>query len=140
MSTATHAISTVIRYIDQDENNRTTSIAQDETYAEATPVEHDEYWAIADSASDQEETLPIAVTVANVVSFMLIADGDITVKTNNSGTPEDIWVLSNQRPVFWHTNMIGIAIPIDATPTITKFYFTNNSGSTVNVNLIALES
>jgi len=141
-----HRVSYTVKYKDSDENSRTTARRQVEDYEE-TGQEHNYNWAIADGITNTRKYPTVAITRLNIVTFFMVADGDITVCINDASTgmPEATWVLSANRAVFWHENMLGAGKPfpqnIDASPTDPGgFYFTNASGATVNVNVICLES
>ncbi len=81
----------------------------------------------------------IAVTLANLQSLFIVADGPLTLKGDSSGSPEETITLAANVPLVW-TAGCGLANPLTA-PLNTGFYATNPSGTTaVNLTIKCLQN
>lgn len=87
--------------------------------------------SVANSASD----LAVAITIesTSLKVFALQSDQDITVKTNDSGSPQETITLKANQPVIWTEGQANVPISGD----VTALYITNSSGSAANVSLLA---
>ena len=85
---------------------------------------------VAANAVNQQETLNI--TVANVIALMLYSDQQVTLKTNNSGAPQDTITLKAGIPIIWTSDSW------DAKPfvgNVTNMFFTNSGATPANVKI-----
>lgn len=69
-----------------------------------------------------------AISFANLKTFLMWADRDMTVKTNSSSVPDDTFALQAGQPVHYHLNgqLPGVA-PITAD--ITSLFVTLSAGA-----------
>jgi hypothetical protein len=89
---------------------------------------------VADSESDYE--ILIAIDVSTVKSIYIVSDQDVTLETNDGGTPVDTISLKANVPYVWHTDSYDT---LQLTTDVTAFYITNASGSTANIKTRVLE-
>lgn len=72
----------------------------------------------------------IAFKVSAVQSFWIQSDVAVTLETNSGGSPANTLVLKPGVPYQWTTDSYDT---FKLTTDVTKFYFTNASGSTANI-------
>lgn len=78
----------------------------------------------------------ISFAVANMQSFMLLSDQNMTIKTNSSGSPANTINLIAGNPMIWSKSAGYFANPF--TTNVTAFYVTNATGARLRFkNLIA---
>lgn len=77
-----------------------------------------------DSVAGASDTLVIdlAIDVSQIVSFFIYSDKDVTLKTNDDGTPDQTIALDAKKPLWWNTDANGTN-PL--TTDITKLSFVN---------------
>lgn len=80
--------------------------------------------SIPDEASDL--LVNFALDFSSLQSFYLVSDQVLTIKTNDSGAPDDTFVLVANEPLVWHA---GSLHDNPVTVDITKLYVSNASGS-----------
>jgi type IV secretory pathway VirB9-like protein len=83
------------------------------------------------AASTTNESLSFNLTLANLKSVMIYADGALTLKTNSSGSPQETITLAAGQEITWQTGDPGSA-PFAGN--VTALFVTNGS-STAAVNL-----
>lgn len=90
--------------------------------------------AVLDGVTDEEHIL--AVDVSQLKALFIASDQDVTIETNNpggaSGAADDTFNLKANQPIDWMENDPH-ACPL--TVDVTKFWITNGSGSTANVEV-----
>lgn len=85
---------------------------------------------VADSVTDQLEV--ISIDVSEIQSIYINSTQDITLETNDSGTPVDTISLRANEPYIWYVNSYFTNI-LDTD--VTAIYLTNASGSSATFNL-----
>lgn len=75
---------------------------------------------VFDSISTDRE-IDWGFLLANVKSLFICADGEVTIKTNDSATPDDTFVIDTDKPLVWNVDSFS-AIPF--TEDVTKIYVT----------------
>ena len=88
---------------------------------------------IAASTTDQEILAAIDISQAKLV--MIKSTQDVTIKTNNSGTPIDTLAVKANVPMVWRN---GDYNAIFLTADVTAFYVTNATASQATVQILAL--
>lgn len=89
---------------------------------------------VADAESDYE--ILAAIDVSTVKSIYIVSDQDVTLETNDGGTPVDTISLKAGVPYAWHTDSYDT---LQLTTDVTAFYITNASGSIANLKMRVLE-
>lgn len=97
------------------------------TISAASGIEFDETVAIAGT----DILVNIAFPVANVKSFYIVSDKDLTLETNNSAAPINTIALKANVPYHWVAADSYDTFKLTAD--VTKFYFTNASGALATV-------
>lgn len=72
-------------------------------------------------------------------ALLIVADGVCTLKTNNSGAPDDTLVLAADKPICWQSGNTkdAAALPLfDAD--VTALYVSNASGAAVRLRIFSL--
>lgn len=89
---------------------------------------------VADAAVD----LPvmIAIDVSALKLLYLSSDQDLTIKTNDSGTPTDTLTVSGGKPLVWFEQN-GYTNPLSAD--VTAIYVSNSSGSPAKLIIKTLQ-
>lgn len=87
---------------------------------------------IAVPASATNVHAVLSVDVSQVISFLMFSTQAITIKTNNSGAPDQTFTLAAGKGFTWNA---ARADPNPLTIDITDFYFTNAGASDATVNL-----
>ena len=85
---------------------------------------------IANGATDALQL--IAIDVTQLKAFAMVSDQAMTVKTNNSGTPQETFTLVANKPVVWQAGDAAIFAG-----DVTAIYVTNASGSSATLQLMA---
>jgi hypothetical protein len=94
----------------------------------------------ADKRESYSLTVPIAndqlvalvLDVSQVKAIVILSDQDLTLETNNSGTPVDTLALKANVPYFWYTNKPQVlAFGTD----ITALYVTNASAAIASLKI-----
>jgi hypothetical protein len=94
----------------------------------------------ADKRESYSLTVPIAndqlvalvLDVSQVKAIVILSDQDLTLETNNSGTPVDTLALKANVPYFWYTNKPqALAFGTD----ITALYVTNASAAIATLKI-----
>jgi hypothetical protein len=94
----------------------------------------------ADKRESYSLTVPIAndqlvalvLDVSQVKAIVILSDQDLTLETNNSGTPVDTLALKANVPYFWYTNKPqALAFGTD----ITALYVTNASAAIASLKI-----
>lgn len=92
---------------------------------------------IATGVTNREYSL--AFTTTNVDVLYLYSSQDVTLKTNDSGSPADTITLDAANPLVWVKDS-GVPFPLDGTAgAITKLFVTNASGSTATLEFHILK-
>ena len=73
---------------------------------------------------------------ASRVGVIITTTGEVTMKTNSSGSPTQTIVLTANNPIVWTENDVA-ADPLDGD--INGLYFTNAGGSAVTVTITILK-
>jgi len=92
--------------------------------------------SIADSTTDG--VIDLTLDVSDLVFFLLVANGTITIETNDGTTPDDTFALTSGVPVLWYAGC-GSAIGDIFSADITALYATNASGAAVTVDIRLLK-
>lgn len=88
------------------------------TFNSSTELSIDE--SVPDATTNYE--IDVAVTLANVQSMVLYCDQDVTIKTNDSGTPDDTIALAGGTAIIWNTSRLETnPLTVD----LTALYVTN---------------
>lgn len=74
------------------------------------------------------QLMTIAFSVTNLQSLYLLADKDLTIKTNSSGTPADTLNLKAGAALVWRKSTGYYAKPL--TTDVTAFYLTTGTAAT----------
>lgn len=90
--------------------------------------------AIADGASDQ--LIALSIDISQVRLLAIKSDQALTIKTNNSGAPDDTLSLLAGIPRIFRA---GEYDTIFLTADVTAIYVTNASGSVATLQIISLE-
>lgn len=88
--------------------------------------------SIADGATDLE--IAIAITETSLVAFALSSDKALTIKTNDSVSPQETFELLPGEPVAWISGEVADK-PIAGD--VTSIFVTNASGGAATLKLIA---
>lgn len=88
--------------------------------------------SIANGATNTAVAFSVPLTGLKV--FFLVSDFGVTVKTNNSSTPQDTFNLVGGKPRVWVTGDVTAA-PIAGA--VTGLFVTNSSGSAARIQLMA---
>ncbi len=86
--------------------------------------------AVAGSTTDLQVNL--AIDVSQLSHIFLLADGALTIQTNDGTSADDTITLAANKPLVWYSGC-GMACPL--TVDVTGLYLTNASGSTVNLQV-----
>lgn len=86
--------------------------------------------AVAGSTTDLQVNL--AIDVSQLSHIFLLADGALTIQTNDGTSADDTITLAANKPLVWYSGC-GLACPL--TVDVTDLYLTNASGSTVNLQV-----
>jgi hypothetical protein len=87
--------------------------------------------AIADSTTDGEVACDI--DISQMEACIIMADGgDMTLETNNGGTPDDTINLEDGKPFLWYDKYLAAHFSAD----ITALFMTNSSGSSSTLKAI----
>lgn len=87
-------------------------------------------------ASTTNQLYTVAIDISELKSIFLYADGVLTVKTNDSGSPADTFVFAASGSVLvYDTNMATIdgVAPNPFDVDVTAFYLTNGTADDVNL-------
>lgn len=88
---------------------------------------------IADSVTDQDAV--VAIDVSEVQLFYMMSTQDLTVETNDSGSPDDTIALKANKPyIWWADHYDSFLLTVD----VTVLYLTNASGSSAEFALRCL--
>lgn len=81
-----------------------------------------------EAVDDGQTDLQVAANFAfaKVKAVCLVCDQDMTLETNNSGTPTQTFTMKAGVPMWWTENM-PVACPFTAN--VTNFFLTNASGA-----------
>ena len=82
-------------------------------------------------ASGELSVDDIAVTVAEIVSFFIISDKDVTLTVNDDGSPDQTITLDAGKMIGWNTDSLD-PNPLTST-TITNLTFTNAGDSAAKI-------
>lgn len=94
--------------------------------------------SLSESIPNGSTNLQVALALdASALELLVIsADGAITVKTNNSSTPDDTFALTADNGVVWANGMPLASNPLSED--VTTIYVTNASGAAVTLTVLAL--
>lgn len=81
-------------------------------------------------ANDQLHALTL--DVSQVKAILILSDQDLTLETNNSGTPTNTLALKANVPYVWYTNKPQALV---FTSDITSLYVTNASASVASLKI-----
>jgi hypothetical protein len=81
--------------------------------------------------------IDLVVVASQIISVILVADHDVTIKTNSATTPQETINLLLNVPIWWNSEDNGPDV-FPYAGNITKFYVTNGSGSDVHLQLAHL--
>lgn len=82
--------------------------------------------SVAGSTTDQR--VNVAIDVSQLTHIFLLADGALTIQTNDGTTPDDTITLAAGKPLVWYSGC-GLTCPL--TVDVTDLYLTNAGGSAV---------
>lgn len=82
------------------------------------------------AAASSTKEIDLVVTVANIESFFIEADQDVTLKVNSTGSPTPSVALTKGQAFYWNSGLTGTN-PL--TTNITKLYFVNAGIKDANV-------
>jgi hypothetical protein len=85
------------------------------------------------ATTNQEILAAIDISLAKLVAIR--STQNITIKTNNSGTPDDTLVLTANIPMIWRD---GDYNALFLTDDVAKFFITNATASPATVQILAL--
>lgn len=90
--------------------------------------------SLSPSISGATNNVEVAVvfTMAQLIGISINTDKDLTLETNDSGTPDDTFALKAGKTFYWSKNT-GVANPFTAD--VTKFYFSNAGASAATVRI-----
>lgn len=74
-----------------------------------------------------------SLDVSACESFYLFATQNMTIKTNNSGSPDDTIVLRANEPYQWHTNAYDAFL---LTADVTALYVTNTTAGDLQIRAL----
>jgi hypothetical protein len=90
--------------------------------------------AVPSPSTDLE--IAIAFALADLKSILIVADGPLTLETNDSGAPDDTFALTDEKVLAWNTNSL---LPNPFSEDVTAMFATvAGAGSTVNLKIYAL--
>jgi len=87
---------------------------------------------LATGTTNREYLVP--VDMERMKTLLLHSTKDVTVKTNNAGTPDDTFDLKANTPIVWRSG-VGVTNPI--TVDVTSWFVTNASGDDARFRMIA---
>ena len=87
---------------------------------------------VADSVTDQE--IVISIDVSALTAIYISSTRDMTLETNNAGTPVDTIALKANVPYVWSTDLNSYNVNKLATD-VTALFLTNASGASATFNL-----
>tara|TARA_R110002167_G_scaffold61913_4_gene174912 strand:- start:17042 stop:17425 length:384 start_codon:yes stop_codon:yes gene_type:complete len=90
--------------------------------------------AVADESTDL--AINLAIDFSALQLFYIVADQDLTIKTNDSGSPDDTLTLNAGKPIVWF-NGCGYSNPLSAD--VTALYATNASGTDATLYVKTLQ-
>lgn len=88
------------------------------------------YGVVTDTA------LPIAFTVANVQSLVMLSTKDVTLKANSSTSPTDTINLKAGTPLIWQAGGYFTS-PLSNTTTMANFYVTTTASTRLQILVIS---
>lgn len=91
------------------------------------------------TAPDEDDvTVPLTITIADVIAWWVVSDKDVTMAVNDDGSPDLEISLSANVPVWWTTGKGDNPIPND----ITDIKFTNagTTDATVKGGILSAEA
>ncbi len=91
--------------------------------------------SIPDASTDLEVTWEADISAMK--TFMMVADGVITVETNSGSSADDTFVLAAGEPIVWSTGQ-GLVNPLTA-DVVTNIFVTNASGGAVALKIRMLQ-
>ncbi len=107
------------------------TVTKSNTLTGSRRQELDETIAIASN-----NPVPFACVEANIKALVISCDQDVTVKTNDSGSPHDTIPIKSGKPYVWYT---GCPHTLLITADVTELFITNASASIANLQLVCLE-
>lgn len=120
----THSITyTHNRGVGTDEKVKTSVVAEGEINIDVD---------VPDGSTDFE--IAFAVTRDALLSLFIIADGTLTLKTNDSGAPDDTLSLTAQQIIAWNSHSLG-SDPF--AEDVTVLFATNAGDAPVNLKIFA---
>lgn len=108
------------------------SVSQEESVTAESETNLD--LAVADEETALEAN--IAIDYSAIASLYMACDQDITIKTNDSGTPDDTIALKANKPLVW-TPDCGFANPFSAD--VTSIFCANASGADATLQIRLLQ-
>lgn len=79
------------------------------------------------AASTTDWQIDVNLAIAKIKSIVVVADQNMTIKTNSSSTPAQTWNLIANVPLIWDANSVA-ASPV--TVNITALFFTTGANAT----------
>lgn len=86
------------------------------------------------SNAETNKQVTVAVPLTGLKMFALMADQNVNVKTNSSGSPQETFTLVAGKPIVWVTGDVDSA-PIAGA--VSSLFVTNASGFAARVQLLA---
>lgn len=83
-------------------------------------------------ASTSNHPVVFSLDVSAIKALYIVADGDLLLETNNSGTPDDAISLRAGEPYIWYTNSYFTNL---LAADVTSLFFTNAAAAVVNVSI-----
>lgn len=90
----------------------------------------DSPWTVADEATADQKA--VSIDVSQIKSLFFTSTRDVTVKTNNSGAPDDTLSLKAGKPLVWWDDS-GYSCPL--TTDVTDLFVANASGGNATLQL-----
>lgn len=87
--------------------------------------------SVSDGASDQQ--IAMDLDISTIQGILIVSDQDLTVKTNDSGTPDDTLNLTGGVPEQYAASPAFGSNPFSTD--LTDLYVTNNSGAEATLQI-----
>lgn len=88
------------------------------------------------AGSTTNQLVPMALTLTKLLLCYITSDVTLTLKTNNSGSPQEVITITAGCPFIWYKDC-GIADPFGGN--ITAFYFSNGTSDAATLEIRTLQ-
>ncbi len=85
------------------------------------------------AAAQTNLLIPISFPVASVLSVVIVADGNCTLKTNSSGSPQETLNITANVPLVWQYQS-GSTVPFAGN--VTAMYITNTPAVNLRIRIL----